>query len=86
MSSTVFSEDYSSSLCCCFSRRNRIPSRKKRSGVNLNSRSVKDYKSYRSHLVKWLTLKNEKKTAVLLDWRHKKEKPSYQSFSSMVSY
>ena len=29
---------------------------------------------------KWLTLANEKKTTVSQDWRHKKEKPSYQSF------
>ena len=27
-------------------------------GANLNSRSVKEYQNYRSHLVKWLTLKN----------------------------
>ena len=40
--------------------------------------------SYRSRLIKWLTLENEKKTAVSQNWRHKKEKPSYQSFSLMV--
>ena len=83
--STVFSEDYSSSLCFFFKTQPHTK-QKKKSGVNLNSQLVKDHKSYRSCLVKWLTLKNEKKTAVLLDWRHKKEKPSYQSFSSMVSY
>ena len=41
---------------------------------------------YKLRLVKWLTLENEKKTAVSQDWRRKKEKPSYQSFSLMVSY
>ena len=41
---------------------------------------------YQSRLVKWLTLENEKKTAISQDWQHKKEKPSYQSFSLMVSY
>ena len=40
---------------------------------------------YKLHLVKWLTLENEKKTAVSQEWRHKKEKPSFQSFSLMVS-
>ena len=34
----------------------------------------------------WFTLENEKKTAVSQDWRHKKEKPSYQSFNLMVGY
>ena len=29
---------------------------------------------YKSRLVKWLTLENEKKTAVSQEWRHKKEK------------
>ena len=28
---------------------------------------------YKLRLVKWLTLENEKKTAVSQDWRHKKE-------------
>ena len=37
-------------------------------------------------LGKWLTLENEKKNCCSQDWRHKKEKPSYQSFSLMVSY
>ena len=29
---------------------------------------------YKLRLVKWLTLENEKKTAVSQEWRHKKEK------------
>ena len=37
--------------------------KKKKSGANLNIQSVQGYKSYRSRLVKWLTLENEKKTA-----------------------
>ena len=28
---------------------------------------------YKSRLVKWLALENEKKTAISQDWRHKKE-------------
>ena len=41
---------------------------------------------YKLRLVKLLTLENEKKIAVSQDWRHKKEKPSHQSFRLMVSY
>ena len=41
---------------------------------------------YKSRLVKLLTLENKKKAAISQDWLLKKEKPSYQSFSLMVSY
>ena len=42
---------------------------------------------YKLRLVKiWLTLENEKKTAVSQEWRHKKEKRFQQSFSLMVNY
>ena len=44
------------------------------------SESICKSQNYRSRLVKWLLLANEKKTAVSQDWRHKTEKPSYQSF------
>ena len=49
--------------------------KRKKSGANPNSWSVKDHQIYRSPLVKWLTLENEKKKAVSQDWRHKKENP-----------
>ena len=44
------------------------PKKKGKSGANLNTQLVKGYQSYRSRLVKWLTLENEKKTAVSQDW------------------
>ena len=58
----------------------------KKSAANLKTLSVRGHQSYRSCSVKWLTLENKKKTAISQDWRHKKEKTSYQSFSLMVSY
>ena len=64
---------------CCFLFFFQAPaattSRKKKSGANLNSRSVKNRQIYRSRLVEWLTLKNENKNDISQDWRHKKEKP-----------
>ena len=41
---------------------------------NLKMILVRGRQSYRSRLIKWLTLENEKKTSVSQDWRHKKEK------------
>ena len=38
---------------------------------NLKPWSVKDCQSYRSPHVQWLTLENEKKTAVSQDWQNK---------------
>ena len=52
---------------------------KKKSGANLNSQLVKDCRSRLINGRLWRTKRTQ-------DWRHKKEKPSYQSFSLMVSY
>ena len=58
----------------------------KKSGANLNSRSVNDSQSYQSHLVKWLILENEKKTTVSQFWRKKGKTFNQKSFRLMVSY
>ena len=36
------------------------------------------------HLVKWLTLENEKKTTVSQDWRHKKENIHIREYGSTL--
>ena len=43
--------------------------------VELGFRNGNGRHRYKLRLVKWLTLENEKKTAVSQEWRHKKEKP-----------
>ena len=45
---------------------------KGKNGANLKTQLVQVHQGYRI-LVKWLTLENEKKTAVSQDWRHKKD-------------
>ena len=59
--------------------------KKKKNSANLKNRLVRG-SSLSIALGKMASFGEQKETAVSQDWRHKKEKPSYQSFSLMVSY